>query len=300
MAVGPLFLTGAGGFVGRRVLERLAALPGVEVRCLARRPDSLATAVPPRPGWRYLAGDFTDLEACRAALAGAETVLHLGAVTGKAPRRAYLEVNARGTETLVRAAREQRVSRFILVSSVAAGFADRRYYHYAASKRAAEQAVAASRLDYLVIRPTMVFGPGSPVQAGLTRLATLPVALLFGSGEVLVQPVHVDDLAQLLVAALELRPLEGRVITVGGPDRITLRELVVRLRRAASGSSGPVLRLPLEPFRSLLAWLEPLALGVLPVTAGQLATFANPGVASAPLPAGLPPPRRGLDEMLRT
>lgn len=296
--MGPVVLTGAGGFVGRRVLEGLAAAELAGVRCLARRPEHLAALVPPLSGWRYLPGDFTDPEACRTLLAGAETVLHLGALTGKASRRAYHEINARGTETLVRAAREAGVSRFILVSSVAVGFAERPHYHYAASKEVAERAVAASGLDYLVVRPTMVFGPGSPVQAGLRRLATLPVALLFGKGEVLVQPVHVDDLARLLVAALELRPLGGGVITVGGPDRVQLRELLIRLRRAATGRVGPVLRLPLEPLRALLAWLEPIALGLLPITAGQLATFANDGVAAAPLPPGLPQPRRGLDAML--
>ncbi|HXG43218.1 MAG TPA: NAD-dependent epimerase/dehydratase family protein [Gemmatimonadales bacterium] len=296
--MGPVVLTGAGGFVGRRVLERLAAAGVADVRCLTRRPERLAALVPPLSGWRYLAGDFTDPAAGGTLLAGAETVLHLAAVTGKAPRRAYHDVNARGTEALVRAAGEAGAPRFILVSSVAAGFADRPHYHYAASKEAAERAVAASGLDYLVVRPTMVFGPGSPVQAGLSRLATLPAAVLFGTGEVLVQPVHVDDLAAVLVAALELRPLGGRVVTVGGPDRVRLRELLIRLRRAAKGSAGPVLRLPLEPWRSLLAWLEPIALGLLPITAGQLATFANDGVAAAPLPPGLPPPRRGLDEML--
>jgi nucleoside-diphosphate-sugar epimerase len=199
----------------------------------------------------------------------------------------------------VEAARAAGVPRFIFVSSIAAGFPDRRGYPYAASKSEAEQIVLAAGLDTLVIRPTMVLGPGSPVLTGLRRLAGAPLGIVFGSGRVPVQPIHRDDLVDLLLGALSLDPLGGRTIEVGGPETIDLIDLLRRIRRVRTAGAGPMLHLPLGPTRALLSVLEPALFSLLPFTAGQLASFANPGVARAdPLTPQMHRAGRGIDEML--
>ncbi len=292
-----LFISGASGFVGRALLRSLPQAHH-DIRCLTRHPDELTRAVPPRAGWQYVAGSLEDPRPWETALSGCDTVLHLAAATGKEPRNRYYSVNLEGTRLLLEAARRAGVERFLYVSSIAAGFPDRRHYHYAQSKLQAEVAVKASPLDYLILRPTMVLGPGSPVLEGLIKLAGGPAAVVFGAGRVRVQPIHVEDLSRMLVALLERRPFGRLTLEAGGPELLPLTDLLRRIRQSVRGRSGPLVHLPLGLIRALLALVEPALFSVLPLTAGQLALFANDGVAEdAGLP-GLAAPRLGIDAML--
>jgi NADH dehydrogenase len=297
--MGPLFLTGATGFVGRRVLERLPAELLPDIRCLVRDPNRLPAAPAGGPAWHPIRGDLDAPGDWTGHLEGCECVLHLAAITGKARPGDFDRVNFQATRSLVERARAAGVKRFIFVSSIAAGFSDQRHYPYARSKRAAETAVLSGGIDALVVRPTMVLGPGSAVLRGLQRLATAPVGVVFGSGSVPVQPIHRDDLADLLIQTVSLDPLGGQIVDAGGPETLDFIELLRRIRRTMTGREGPMLHLPLGPARALLGALEPVLFSALPITAGQLASFANPGTARAdPLIGQLHSPRLGLSEML--
>jgi len=297
--MGPLFLTGATGFVGRRFLERLPAGLTSEIRCLTRNPADAAVPLADIPGLRVVHGDLTTPASWTSQLAGCEGVLHLAAVTGKARSGAFRAVNVEATRGLAERARASGVRRFIFVSSIAAGFADQRGYPYAASKSEAEKIVLAAGLDTLVIRPTMVLGPGSPVLAGLRRIAGAPLGMVFGSGRVPVQPIHRDDLVDMLISAVSLDPLGGRTVEVGGPETLELVDLLRRIRRGTAKRGGPLLHLPLGLIRALLSTLEPAMFNLLPFTAGQLASFANPSVARTdPFARLLCQPSRSIDEMI--
>ncbi|MEO8140612.1 MAG: NAD(P)H-binding protein [Gemmatimonadota bacterium] len=299
--MGPLFLTGATGFVGRRLLERLPPAQHSEVRCLTRHPAQLPATRGDGIRLESVVGDLTSPDRWAERLAGVETVLHLGALTGKARGESFEAVNHVATRGLLARARAAGVTRFIFVSSVAVGFPDQRHYPYAHSKARAEQAVLASGLDTLIVRPTMVLGPGSAVLTGLSRLATAPAGIVFGAGKLPVQPIHVDDLADLLIAALALQPLGGRTVDAGGAEVLELNELLRQIRVRATGRPGPMLHLPLAPIRAALAAIEPLAFSLLPFTAGQLASFANAGTARPdPLVTRLHRPILDLAAMLST
>ena len=297
--MGPLFITGASGFVGRGLLRQLAGT-GADVTVLTRSPDALQRAVPQDEGWQYLAGDITQPSTYAKRLAGADTVLHLAAVTGKAPSRDYARVIHEGTRQLVIACEDSGVSRFVFVSTIAVGFPDRRYYPYAEAKARAERTVRDSSTDWLIVRPTMVFGEGSPVLRGLGTLAGAPVGLIPGSGSAMAQPIDRDDLALILSSLVSETP--GReIIEVGGPDQLTVLDLMRKIRVELRGRPSPMVHLPLQPMRRVLAVLEPALLPVLPLTDGQLAAFANDGVArrhprTDPFQGSL----KGVDAMLAT
>jgi len=93
MGRGALFLTGASGFVGGRVLRALAGR-GREVRALVRGGEARLAGT----GATAVEGDLVRPESYSAALSGCELVLHVAAVTGRAPAREHLRVNAEGTE----------------------------------------------------------------------------------------------------------------------------------------------------------------------------------------------------------
>jgi uncharacterized protein YbjT (DUF2867 family) len=269
-----LFLTGAGGFVGRHLLPRLRQR-GIEVTCLTRRePGPQAAEV------RWVVGDLTRPGPWEDALAGADAVLHAAAATGAAPADVHARVNAQGTEALVRRAAAAGVGRFLFVSTIAVKFADKRRYPYAQAKERAEASVRGSEIPWVIVRPTMVFGSGAPVLEGLRRLAGLPVVPLFGGARARVQPVEVTDLAELLVAVVEDASLSGQVLEAGGPDVVSLADLLAVLRRL-EGKPPRTLHLPAAPVASLLWMLERAGLR-LPVSAGQIATFVEDGVAEAP------------------
>jgi NADH dehydrogenase len=268
-------VTGAAGFLGRRVLGALKAR-GDRVVAI----DRVAKPVEGEDA-TWVTADLLDPSSYEAALAGVECVLHLAAITGKAPPAAYRRVNVEATEALLGAAKRAGVRRFVLVSSIAVAFPDRRHYPYADSKAAAEALVRDSGLAWTIVRPTMILGSGSPIQAALAKLATLPVSPMFGSGKRLVQPVDVSDVARLLAALAHEPDAAGATVEVGGPTSYTLNELYARLR-AHDGAAGSVrlVHLPVGPIRALLALVEAPLLPVLPLTAGQLASFVNDSVAA--------------------
>jgi NADH dehydrogenase len=274
--VSTIVVTGAAGFLGRRVLAELKAR-GDRVVAI----DRVATAADGGDGTTWVVADLLDASSYETALDGASVVLHLAAITGKARPEAYRRVNVEATEALLAAAKRAGVERFVLVSSIAVAFPDRRHYPYADSKAAAEALVRASGLGWTIVRPTMILGSGSPIQAALGRLARLPVAPMFGNGQRLVQPVDVADVARLLAGVAHEPDAAGATLEVGGPASYPMTELFARLR-AHDGVSGPArfLHLPVKPIRALLALVEGPLLPVLPLTAGQLAPFINDSVAA--------------------
>lgn len=274
-------VTGAGGFVGRSLLSRLSS-SACRVIAIARRPPSDYGA-PAGPGkLEWVAADLLESEKLEDVLRSVDCVIHLAARTGKARAEAYWRDNVQATEALVAACERAGVKRFIFVSSIAAGFRDRRFYPYAESKIVAEQRVASSRLPNVIVRPTMIMGAGSPIEAGLSKLARLPVIPMFGSGSVRVQPVSVDEVVDVLTQLIDAEELDGnsQTLEVGGSRICTMKELMAALR-SEHGIRGKArfLHLPLTLLRYGLASVEKPLFPLLPFTAGQLASFANDAVA---------------------
>ena len=109
-------MTGASGFLGSRLLDRIGDRSG-RIVCLGRR------KIPARgPNVEFVGGNLPDREACRKALKGCDTVLHLAAATGKHRREEYFQVNRDGTAALLEQARQAGVTRFLYVSTIAAKF----------------------------------------------------------------------------------------------------------------------------------------------------------------------------------
>lgn len=273
-----LFVTGATGFVGRHLLSRLAAQDrDREMVALVRGEGG--RAIPGPAPLRVVVGDLRRPESYAAALDGVHTVIHVAATTGAASESDHFAVNAEGTRALAERAAAAGVRRFVLVSSIAVTFPDTRRYPYARSKQAAEQAVRRLGIGWIIVRPTIVLGRGSPVLAGLRRLAGLRIIPIFGPGTARVQPIDVDDLAILLTTILEAEALAGEIVELGGPEVLTIEELLQEIRRLERGARARTVHLPAGPIAGV-AWLSERVGLRPPVTAGQLCTFLADGIAS--------------------
>jgi NADH dehydrogenase len=200
---------------------------------------------------------------------------------------------------LLEACERSGVGQILFVSSIAADYPDLSHYPYGQSKAAAETLVRGSHLDYTILRPTIVLGKESPVWKKLRGLATLPLMPVFGDGSARVQPVSVDDVARGMVHLLDRSRFSNEVLELGGPEVLTMLELLRRIRKACGKAGGLTLRIPARPAQAALGILGKLIGRRLPVSPGQLVPFITDGVADpSDLAAALRPTMIPLDDLL--
>jgi nucleoside-diphosphate-sugar epimerase len=184
-----LAVTGATGFVGSHLLD-VAIAEGNEVIALTRREQA------PREGVAWVSGDLHNRSALEQLVDGADAVIHVaGVITGQTPAT-FERGNVEGTLSMLAAATAGGVRRFVQVSSLAAR--EPKLSLYGASKREAEELVHSSGLDWAIVRPPAVYGPGDRETLELFRMARMGVMLMPPKGRVSV--IHADDLARLLLA----------------------------------------------------------------------------------------------------
>lgn len=192
-------LTGATGFVGSHLVA-LACAEGHQVRALTRRPQ------PARADVTWVEGALDTPVALGELVAGADAVIHVAGVVNVEDRAGFERGNIDGTHAMVQACEAAGIRRFVHVSSLAAR--EPALSDYGWSKAGAEEAVTSSMLDWTIVRPPAVYGPGDMEILDIFRMARLGIALLPPPGRMSV--IHVDDLARLLLALAGTDP--GRTI----------------------------------------------------------------------------------------
>lgn len=184
-------LTGATGFVGQALIEAAQARD-LPFRALARREQKV------RSGVEWIAGDLSDRRALDRLVRGTEAVIHVAGLVKARNAKAFEECNVVGTMELVEAARAAGVPRIVFVSSLAAR--EPALSAYGASKARAERIVAASGLDWTIVRPPAVYGPRDADMFEMFRAARWGILPMPPRGSTSV--IHVADLAALLLALL--------------------------------------------------------------------------------------------------
>jgi UDP-glucose 4-epimerase len=188
-----LALTGATGFVGRRVA---AFLPS-PARALTRKPQ------PAHPTISWIGGDLADPAALARLCEGADAVIHIAGIVNAPTRTAFDAGNVAGTAAILAAAGQRR---FVHVSSLAAR--EPQLSMYGASKAEAERLVMASAADWVIVRPPGVYGPADAEMLDIYKLAARG---LYIAPPGRMSLLHVDDLARALLA-----------LAAGGPSHTVL------------------------------------------------------------------------------
>jgi len=198
---GVIALTGATGFIGSAVARRLQRA-NWQIRALVR-PTSRRTRLTGVDAC-WVQGDLDDLESLRCLVRGAHAVVHCAGAVRGARRDDFIRANSCGVAQLVKAASEkQPPPSFLLVSSVAAR--EPHLSPYAASKRLGEKELAAGagKMQWAVLRPPAVYGPGDRELLPLFRWMCRGVAPVLGSNDSRFSLLYVDDLAEVVVRWLE-------------------------------------------------------------------------------------------------
>ncbi len=259
-----VLVTGATGFVGPHVVHALRARE-VPVRALVRdqrRGSRLAAW-----GAELVVGDVTEPASLRTAVTGVDAVVHLVAII-KGRRAEFERIMAQGTRDLVAAAREAGVRRFVLASALGLDERSKDAVPYYAAKWEMERALKESGLEYVILRPSFVFGKEGGVLPTFVRLARFaPVTPIVGPGTQRFQPIWVEDVAEYYARSVDLPAAANRTFEVGGPDALTWNEFWARLKRAL-GVSRPSLHVPFGVMRVQATIFEKLP--GAPITRDQL------------------------------
>ncbi len=233
-----LLLTGATGLPGGALLDLLLR-EGHDVRCLVRE-DSLNVARIDSRRTGVVRGDAADEDALSRSLPGVDALIHVAGLE-YAPQ-------------VVSAARRAGVERLLMVGSTSVHSA---YEHRSGWRRRMEALVRESELEWTILRPAMIYG--SELDKNMHKLLRFldrsPLFPIFGNGENLWQPVHYEDLARVMLAALEKPESINQSYDLPGARPLTYLDLV-HTAAAALGRRSRTVRLPIEPVRHVLRLAE--------------------------------------------
>ncbi|MGE4279274.1 MAG: NAD(P)H-binding protein [Magnetospirillum sp.] len=209
-----VLIIGGTGFIGRHCAATLTAA-GHSVTPLGRQCLDLVQ----------------DDEAVLATrIKGHTVVINAAGLVRGCGRNTMAAVHAQGTERLVRACLAAGVSRLIHLSALGAS-SDGGTRYQQTKGRGEDLLKAVSGLECCVLRPSLVIGRGGASTKVLTALAALPWSPRIGPGSWMVQPVHVDDVAELMVRLVETKGALPGSLDVVGPAPMTTDEVTIALRR---------------------------------------------------------------------
>jgi NADH dehydrogenase len=234
---------GGSGFIGRYVVKRLAERDYI-VRVAVRDPEAALFLKPMGvPGQIVPLGvSVTDDAGVAAAVAGAEVVVNLVGILHETRKATFKAVQGEAPGRIGRAAAASGARAVVQLSAIGADPASPSAY--ARSKAEGEQAVRAAFPAATVLRPSIVFGPEDGFFNRFAALARFVPALpLYGGGETKFQPVHVGDVADAVMAALDRPEAAGRTYELGGPRVYSFRELLAYIL-TVTGRSRLLLPLP--------------------------------------------------------
>jgi len=261
-----ILISGGSGFVGQRLVARLLEA-GEKVRVLAR--GERQTELP--AGVETVKGNVVSGEGVSEAMDGVERIAHLVAVIRERGDQTFDRVIRQGTETVVTAAKNAGIKKFVYQSAI--GARDDPHFPYLKAKWDAERAVIESGLRYTIVRPSLIFGEGDeffPTLAGLVRRN--PVVPIAGDGKTRFQPIWVEDVVTCLIQCLKDGIHDDAVVEIGGPEHLTYEELIDIVARILD-KRRPKAHIPLFLMQPLVSLME-FVLPKPPVTREQLKMLA--------------------------
>ncbi len=246
---GPLVaLTGATGFIGRHLLRELPKR-GYRIRVLLRRP----TALPPEATGAVV-GDLARPQNMAAALAGVDAVIHSAGIAhamSGVPQDDYRVLNTEATIGLAHAAEKARAKRFVFLSSIRAqsgptaaevlteARAPEPTDAYGQSKLDAELGLARLGIDWVALRPVLVYGPGvKGNMAALVRLARSPYPLPLAGLPARRSLLGLDNLAAAIDTVLAAPEPLRRPLIVADPEPLTVADMIAAMREGLGRRPG--------------------------------------------------------------
>ena len=266
-AKGTVLLIGGTGYVGDVMRHRMRDA-GYTVRLLTRSSSNKSRHE--SEGFETVGGNVTDTDSIVRALDGADMVVNLVSVIKEKGDVTFEKMNYQGSVNVADAARQTSITRLIQMSALGAGNMPDYPYHF--TKWRAENYIKDLGLDYTIFRPSIIFGPGDKEQfvgqlADVVKMA--PVIPVIGDGKSMFQPVHLNDVSDSFIKALDDRSTIGQTYELGGPDKMTYEDILDEIARTL-GKRKRKIHVPVGLMKVAVTVMTPLPVIEPPVTNQQL------------------------------
>ena len=291
-------ITGGTGFIGRHLAQDLIKR-GHQVMVIARGQYTRNTQ--PIEGATFISCDTRDTDKLAEAFKGCDAVAHCAGTSTEDGRQTFEALHVDGTRSAVTAAERADVKKFVLVSYLNIRPNVKSEYH--TTKWQGEEIVRASKLNFTILKAGLVYGQGDHLLNNLSNLfRKMPVFAAVGLREKTVRLVAVEDLVEVIRAALDEDRFARQTVAVLGPEEFPFSEAARRIAKAMGKSSLIVMPFPIF-FHRMLALISERFMPKPLITKSQVQMLADgisqPTPESVPLPDELKPRTRFSEEQIQ-
>lgn len=216
-----ILLIGATGFLGKHLVPKLG---NFEVTYLVRPTGNIKHL----KGKKITFGDITDIKSLLHASKNKDIIINLATPTTQKD-----DINRKiivgGTKNLIEVAKKNNIRKLITLSSVA-GYR-KSLDSYGKAKKQADDLLLGSKLDIIILKPTMIFGHGGYLFEKIkTAVTKIPLfVFMVGKGQYKIQPIYVEDIVQAIINSIS-KPVNGvEIFDLGGPYPINCEEFFKKI-----------------------------------------------------------------------
>jgi NADH dehydrogenase len=291
-------ITGGTGFIGRHLTGDLVS-GGHEVIVIAR--GHYKRNAQPVEGASFLTLDTNDTDNLTKAFEGCDAVVHCAGTSVEDSQQTFHRLHVEGTRSAVTASERAHVKKFVLVSYLSVRPNVKSEYH--TTKWQGEEIVRASKLNFTILKAGLVYGQGDHLLNNLNNLfRKMPVFAAVGIKEKTVRLVAVEDLVEVIRAALDEERFTRQTVAVLGPEEFPFSQAARRIAKAMGKPSLIVLPFPVF-FHRILAFFSERFMPKPLITKSQVQMLADgiskPTLESVPLPDDLKPKTFFTEEQIK-
>lgn len=283
-------ITGGTGFIGKHLARDLVS-HGHEVVVISRGLYNRDSGLPfPKRDIKFVKASVTNADELTKAVSGCDAIVDCAGTSTESKTQSFEQLHVEGASATVEAAKRAGIKKLVLVSYLHVRPNVRSGYHV--TKWHGENIVRESGLDYVILKAGLVYGPGDHLLNNVGGLLKkLPFFALVGFKPRTVRLIAVQDLVDVIRAALTDARLNQQTVAVVGPEEIPFSEAVRRIATTLGKPSLPIIPFPVIFHRTLAFFSSFMP---KPLIAGAQVQMLADGISEAlpdsqPLPADLAP-----------
>ncbi len=233
-----VLITGATGFIGHELVKKIKDTQ--EIACIVRKENQFLKD----NKIKTIVCNLNNIDELLKKTKNFEVVIHLAGIVNTHSKKEFYNKNVELTKNLLNVCKKNKIKKFIFIST--AVVASEVQGNYSKSKIEAENLVKQSGVDYVILRPSLVYGKEDKKNlSGIIKIIKkYPVFPLIGGSSKL-QPIHVDDVVDIIIQSIKNKKANNKTYFVAGPEEIIFKRVIKIL---SAKLNKKVLMVPIPPF----------------------------------------------------